>query len=93
MSTSKGKLTVQELLDLVTSMNEHDKTNLEFLLTLSPNGYARWWIQASDDDLIYADQLLGIAVNEIQLKLMEDQMDKVEDTKEAQEILKKFQLR
>jgi prefoldin subunit 5 len=88
----KRKISVNELLNMVTSMNERDKKNLEFLLNVSPKQYAEWYISVDEDDLKYADELLVRAGNEIYLKLNEEKMDKVEETNEAQALLKKFQL-
>ena len=91
--TFKGKLTVNEILDLVTSMDPNDKKNLEFLLTIKPKGYIEWFLQATEDDLKYAEELLKRAKNECVLKLFSEQKDEVKDTTQAQDILKKFQLK
>jgi len=90
---SKGKITVNELLEMITSMNTRDKKNLKFLLTITPKSYAKWYVQATQEDLEYADELLARAKNEILLRMHEDKMDEVPDVSEAKELLKKFQLK
>lgn len=39
-------------------MNQRDMANLEFLRSLSPQGLLNWFEQASDDDIVYATELL-----------------------------------
>ena len=40
-------------------MNEHDKRNLRFLLSLGKVGLMRFLSQASEDDMLYAAELLN----------------------------------
>jgi hypothetical protein len=40
-------------------MNEHDKGNLRFLLSLGKVGVMRFLSQASEDDMLYAAELLN----------------------------------
>ena len=40
-------------------MNEHDLGNLEFLRNLSDAGLKAWFEQASEDDVLYAQELLN----------------------------------
>ena len=40
-------------------MNEHDLGNLEFLRNLSDAGLMAWFEQASEDDVVYAQELLN----------------------------------
>ena len=39
-------------------MTEYDRDNLNFLLQASEEGFKEWYEQASEDDRLYADELL-----------------------------------
>jgi hypothetical protein len=74
--------------------NEHDRNNLLFLLGASPDVFLDWALQADEDDIAYARELLDAYVleasyeyeeSEIELKLMS-----LEEFSEAKEILNKF---
>jgi len=39
-------------------MNQRDKENLKFLLSSSPDQLLKWYNQVSDEDLIYASDLM-----------------------------------
>ena len=39
-------------------MNARDRSNLEFLSRLTPQGLEQWFAQASEDDVVYATELL-----------------------------------
>ena len=39
-------------------MNQRDKENLKFLLSSSPERLREWYNQVSDEDLIYASDLM-----------------------------------
>ena len=93
MSQEKKRLSTKQLLDMIDSMSVRDKKNLEFLLNIDAREYARWCSFASDEDFEYADELLARAANEITLKIHEETIDVVEDVTEANEYLKKFQLK
>jgi hypothetical protein len=46
-------------------MNEHDRQNLNFLLTASPTVIADWFTKVDDDDIAYAQELLAMAALEL----------------------------
>jgi len=46
-------------------MNQRDRANLEFLLSVGP-GLADWFAQASEDDIKYAQELLNIYEQELE---------------------------
>lgn len=48
----------KKLKELSDSLDDNDFHNLEFLLTVSVEGYREWQAQADDDDLEYAVELL-----------------------------------
>ncbi len=79
-------------------MNDHDRKNLEFLITASPKVLQDWFdtmiAQGEDDDLCYAMELVRAARNEIEMELLEifDE-ESEEDVSDAAAYLKKFQLR
>ena len=39
-------------------MNARDRSNLEFLTQLTPQALEQWFSQASEDDVVYATELL-----------------------------------
>jgi len=46
-------------------MNEHDRQNLNFLLTASPAVIAEWMSVVDQDDIDYAHELLALAALEL----------------------------
>ena len=40
-------------------MNQHDRDNLNFLMTASDEVLREWYSSASEDDLLYAQELLS----------------------------------
>jgi hypothetical protein len=42
-------------------MNDNDKNNLLFLMTLDSKSLNDWYIQADEDDRLYAEQLMAQA--------------------------------
>ncbi len=46
-------------------MNEHDRQNLNFLLTASPAVIAEWMSVVDQDDIDYAHELLAMAALEL----------------------------
>lgn len=70
-------------------MNDWDKDNLHFLLTVDPEVFEDWLAQADEDDVEYAIELLQQAKSELILQKMEI-LDDVEDTTDAKSILQKI---
>lgn len=50
-------------------MNEYDRDNLNFLLKCSEEGLREWFEQASEDDRVYANELLDAYEEEIKVKM------------------------
>jgi hypothetical protein len=46
-------------------MNTRDLSNLNFLMTASPETLLDWYNQASEDDILYATELLNAYENEL----------------------------
>ena len=46
-------------------MNEHDKSNLKFLMALSPKGMMDWFANTEEDDHEYALELLAAYEREL----------------------------
>jgi hypothetical protein len=46
-------------------MNDHDRQNLNFLLTASPKVIAEWMSVVDQDDIDYAHELLAMAALEL----------------------------
>ena len=70
-------------------MNDWDKDNLHFLLTVSSEVFEDWLAQADEDDVEYAIELLQQAKSELILQKMEI-LDDVDDTTDAKSILQKI---
>ncbi len=73
-------------------MNDHDRNNLNFLLNITPEVFDDWMDQADSDDIDYALELLAMHKSELVVGLLELK-DNVEDTTQANQVLKKFMLK
>jgi hypothetical protein len=73
-------------------MNEHDKANLEFMLSASKETLADWFITLSEDDIAYAEELLYAARAELDLRIVELH-DDVPDVTLANSVLDKYRLK
>lgn len=74
-------------------MNDHDRENLNFLLTASRATMLEWHEQASQDDYDYAMELLQQAMTELavhELEVLDQTAD--QDVSQARALLAKFQL-
>ncbi len=63
-------------------MNDWDRDNLNFLLTISSETFEDWLSQADEDDVEYAIELLRAAKSELIVQQMEV-LDTVQDTSTA----------
>jgi hypothetical protein len=70
-------------------MNEHDKSNLEFLLQTDQKSFLKWYQQATADDIEYAMELFAKAKAEMMIMEIE-LMDDVEDLTQAQQVIHKM---
>lgn len=72
-------------------MNQRDKENLKFLLSSSPEQLREWYNQVSDEDLIYASDLMDrYAVYlewEIKSQLIERELAAMTVLTEAQAVI------
>ncbi len=67
-------------------MNQYDQNNLTFLLSLDAEGFDRWLVQISLDDIEYALELLQH--HRAQVSLMDVECsDAVEDLTEAKQLI------
>jgi hypothetical protein len=75
-------------------MNEYDKNNLDFLLSLDPKGFELWFSQASTDDLIYSMELIRQFKKEIKpfIETLHNDLrvDALKEYKEAKQIIEKI---
>jgi len=69
-------------------MNDHDKGNLMFLLNLPTRQLKQWYTEVSEDDRLYAEELLAQA----HLIAIDAAVAKLPQYKEAKEVLKPFRL-
>jgi hypothetical protein len=84
-------------------MNEHDKRNLKFLLSLGKIGLIRFLAQASMDDMVYASELMNrhreyihknMELNENRIYAAVSQDDfEIEEFTDAKDYLSKFKLK
>lgn len=71
-------------------MNDHDRSNLNFILSLdTPEKFNEWALQLTSDNMQYAIDLIKHARSEMMIQTLEF-YDDVEDVSEAKDILKKF---
>jgi hypothetical protein len=68
-------------------MNDYDRSNFEFIMSLSPQQFDEWYASISLDDIEYAIELCQAARLEMALNT-----DAVKDLTEANNALKKFML-
>jgi hypothetical protein len=72
-------------------MNEHDRGNLQFLLTADETVMQEWYNRVSQDDIEYALELLQMANAELTVKEMElAEANEKLDLTQAQAILSRF---
>ena len=69
-------------------MNDHDKGNLMFLLNLPTKQLRQWYTEVSEDDRLYAEELLAQA----HLIAIDAAVAKLPQYKEAQKVLDKFRI-
>jgi len=72
-------------------MNQHDRDNLEFLLTVDSQTLKDFYDQASADDIAYAQELIKLAQMEFDQR--EQELDAAEcvDLSAAQAVIKRIQ--
>lgn len=73
-------------------MNDHDKSNLQYIMALSQEEFEVWYAEISDDDAEYAIELLKKARKALVTAEME-LLDEVETFTEAKNILDRFTLK
>lgn len=75
-------------------MNKWDRDNLYFILNTSDEAFADWMLQADDDDINYALELISKHREEITLKeyLLKIDDDQDMDLTEANSVLKNFRI-
>lgn len=69
-------------------MNAHDTNNLLFLMNLTPKGLKEWFFQASEDDRLYAEELLAQG----QIIAIDARVAQLPQFKEANKVLDKFRI-
>lgn len=72
-------------------MNDWDKNNLQFILSLTPKEFEDWYECLDDDDVAYAMELLQTARTEVNMQLA-SLHDDIEDVSDAKKLLKQFTL-
>jgi uncharacterized protein YihD (DUF1040 family) len=73
-------------------MNDHDRNNLQFILSLDEKSYDEWTASLTEDDIDYALELLKAARTEAMMHIAQ-LADDVEDSTEATTLLSKFTLK
>jgi hypothetical protein len=74
-------------------MNDWDRGNLDFILNSSDADLEDFYSWASDEDLLYALELIQLAKAELEveeIEMLEDEAGK--DLSQAQAVLKRFRL-
>ena len=75
-------------------MNEWDRDNLNFILNTSDEAFSEWMLQADEDDIDYALELISKHREEITLKeyLLKADNEDVSCFDEANTVLQKFRI-
>ena len=73
-------------------MNDWDKNNLEFIMSLSPKEFDEWYECLDDDDIKYAMELLAQARSEVADHLV-GLKEEVTDLSAAKNVLGKYTLK
>jgi hypothetical protein len=73
-------------------MNDWDKNNYNFIMSLSPEEFDKWASGLEQDDVDYAIELIQQARQELSM-LEAELVDNVEDLAEARNVLKQFTLK
>ncbi len=72
-------------------MNDWDKNNLNFILSLTPKEFEDWYECLDQDDINYAMELLAMARAEVAVHIAELN-DEPDNLDLANEVLSKFRL-
>lgn len=75
-----------------SNMNDWDKNNLQFILSLDEEGFEDWYATLSTDDMDYALELLKTARTEVAMQVA-SLHDDLEDVTDAKNVLKQFTLK
>jgi len=73
-------------------MNDWDKNNLNFILSLNEQEFTDWYECLDDDDIEYAMEILKQARIEIAMQVA-SLHDDIEDVSDAKTVLKQFTLK
>jgi hypothetical protein len=69
-------------------MNAHDTNNLMFLMSMSTKQLKQWYMEVSEDDRVYAEELLA----EAHLMAIDARVAQMQQFQEAQKVLARFAL-
>ncbi len=69
-------------------MNAHDTNNLMFLMSLTPKALMQWYMEVSEDDRLYAEELMA----EAHLVAIDARVAQLPQFKEANKVLDKFRI-
>lgn len=72
-------------------MNQYDRRNFEFIMTLNEEEFDEFFSSVGEDDIQYAIELIQEARSELIQKELE-YLDQVEDVSQASVVLKQFTL-
>jgi hypothetical protein len=73
-------------------MNDWDRNNLQFILSLTPEQFDEWYSSISQDDVEYAIEIIRQARSETVVKMAEI-FDEVPDLSLARSVLANFTLK
>jgi hypothetical protein len=77
-------------------MNNYDRENLKFLLNVSPETLFDWYNNVSEDDHIYASELINQYSEELKIKKRFYDVEEVDITNltpDAEQYLKRFSIK
>lgn len=68
-------------------MNKHDRDNLKFLMTISPETFSDWLDQASKDDIDYALEIIKQHKTELIMYALSVSDLNVDDVSDAKKVI------
>jgi hypothetical protein len=73
-------------------MNDHDKANLKFIMSIHGESLTNFVLQSTPDDINYALEIIHAAVGELIEKTLDHSADDDHQFPDAYKVLQKFRL-
>lgn len=73
-------------------MNDHDKENLKFIMSIHGDSLTSFVLQSTPDDIQYALEIIHAAVGELIEEKLDHSHEKAQQYPDAYQVLQKFRL-